>query len=169
MEKTTSTTERSQSIQELAKSIEGIRFAMFSTHGADGHIHSRPMTTQEAEFDGELWFFSSADSQVVREIEANPSVNVAYADEDKGLWVSLAGKASVLQDLAKQKELYTPMVKAYFPDGYDDPNLCLIQVEVEEAECWDTPQSKLVRVFNLVKAAVTGKRDDQGQHQKINL
>ncbi|MER3553460.1 MAG: general stress protein [Meiothermus sp.] len=163
------TISRENAIPELAGKIEGIRFAMFTTQTADGHLRSRPMTTQEAEFDGDLWFFTSVQQELVDEIQANPAVGVVYADDDKGLWVSMMGQASVLRDEAKMKELYNPAVKAYFPDGLEDPDLRLIKVEVDQAEYWEAPHSKAARLFNLAKAALTGKRDHQGEHGKIKL
>jgi general stress protein 26 len=41
----------------LADKIKDVRIAMMTTAEADGTMHSRPMATQEKEFDGDLWFF----------------------------------------------------------------------------------------------------------------
>lgn len=163
------TLSRENAIPELARKIEGIRFAMFTTRASDGHLHSRPMTTQEAEFDGDLWFFTSVQQELVEELEADPAVNVAYADDGKGLWVSMMGQARVTRDGAKMKELYNAAVKAYFPGGLEDPDLRLIKVEVDQAEYWEAPHSKAARLFSLAKAAATGTRDRQGEHGKVNL
>jgi general stress protein 26 len=163
------TLQREQAIPELARKIEGIRFAMFTTQTADSHLRSRPMTTVEAEFDGDLWFFTSVKQELVDEVQANPQVLVAYANDDKGLWVAMTGQARVLRNEAKMKELFNPAVKAYFPDGLEDPDLRLIHVEVNRAEYWEAPHSKAVRLFNLAKAALTGQRDRQGEHGKVEL
>ena len=40
-------------------------FAMLVTMSPDGTHHSRPMTVQEAEFDGDLWFFADDTSSYV--------------------------------------------------------------------------------------------------------
>ena len=47
-----------EAIQKLAKMIEDIDFAMLTTVQPDGTLRSRPMSTQRAEFDGTLWFFT---------------------------------------------------------------------------------------------------------------
>lgn len=161
--------EREHAIPELAPKIKGIRFAMFTTQTAYGHPCSRPMTTVEAVFEGDLWFFTGMKQELVDEVQANSRVLVAYADDNKDLWVSMTGRASVLRDEAKMKELFNPAVKAYFPDGLEDPDLRLIHVEVERAEYWEAPHSKAVRLFNLAKAALTGQRDRQGEHGKVEL
>jgi general stress protein 26 len=159
---------REEAIRDLAKRIKGIRFALLTTHGEGGRLLSRPMTTIEAEFDGELWFFTGADTEVAREIQTHPEVNVAYTD-NQSLWISVSGKAHVLRDEAKMQELWNPAVKAYFPDGLEDPNLRLIRIDAEWAEYWDAPASKLVQAFNIAKAVITGKRDKQGEHGEVEL
>ena len=38
---------------------------MFTSHGRDGHLFSRPMALQEHNFDGTLWFFARNDLRKV--------------------------------------------------------------------------------------------------------
>ena len=62
--------------------IKDIKFAMFTAHASDGHMHSRPMTTQNKSDDraNVLWFFMSRSSEPVLDIARDASVNVAYAE-----------------------------------------------------------------------------------------
>ena len=62
--------------------IKDIRFAMFTTrHGSNGHLHARPMTTQNKALDDDsLWFFMSKKGDPVDDLKADPTVNVVYAD-----------------------------------------------------------------------------------------
>ena len=50
--------------------IKDIKFAMFTAHASDGHMHSRPMTTQNRSDDraNVLWFFMSRSSEPVLDI-----------------------------------------------------------------------------------------------------
>ena len=48
---------RKESIEKLKDLIERIDFCMLTTID-EGHLHSRPMSTQQFEFDGDLWFFT---------------------------------------------------------------------------------------------------------------
>ena len=55
-------TDTAASRDKLWTMIKDIKFAMFTTrHGSNGHLHSRPMTTQNKELgaDDSLWFFMS--------------------------------------------------------------------------------------------------------------
>ena len=51
-------TGQSDDIQKLCDLIKGIKITMMTTVEEDGTLHSRPRGTQEAEFDGDLWFFT---------------------------------------------------------------------------------------------------------------
>jgi general stress protein 26 len=134
-----------------------------------GVLRSRPMQTQEAEFDGDLWFFTSTDTHKTDEIEKDNRVNVAYASPNDNTYVSVSGTAALVNDKEKIEELWNPILKAWFPKGLDDPTLILLKVSVEQAGYWDSSSSAVVQVVGFVKALVTGERADGGDHGRVNL
>ena len=147
----------SSDVQRLAEKIKGIRVAMMTTVDTDGYIRSRPMATQEAEFDGTLWFFTKEHTGKVASIENDQHINVTYADDKKNLWISVTGRASLVRDKEKIRELWKPTLKAWFPDGVDDPELALIRVDVEGAQMWDSPSGKLVTLAGFAKSILRGR------------
>ena len=159
---------RQESIEKLKTLIEDIDFAMLTTING-GQLRSRPMSTQKYESDNELWFFTSDQTHKVEEIKADNRVNVAYAEPDDNVYVSVSGRAALVKDRAKIEELWNPVLKAWFPDGLEDPTLSLLKVTIEEAEYWDSPNSKLVQIAGFVKALVTGQSADGGDNKKISL
>ena len=159
---------REESIAKLKELINDIDFAMLTTING-GHLRSRPMSTQEYEGSDTLWFFTSDETHKVDEIEADNRVNVAYSRPDDNVYVSISGRASVSKDRAKMEELWNPILKAWFPDGLEDPTLCLLKVNIEEAEYWDSPNSKLVQLAGFVKAIVTGKPAEGGEYGRVSL
>jgi general stress protein 26 len=136
---------------------------------ANGKLRSRPMSTQEMDENGDLWFFTSDETHKVDEIEADDRVLVAYSAPDDNTYVSVFGHAKVSRDQAKIDELWNPVHKAWFPEGKDDPHLCLLKITIEEVEYWDSPNSKLVELAGFVKALVTGQEADGGDYGKIKL
>ncbi len=160
---------RAEAIEKLNDLIEDIDFAMLTTVDTDGVLRSRPMSTQEAEFDGTLWFFTSDKTHKVEEIERDNRVNASYAAPEDNAYVSVSGTASIVKDKAKMEELWNPILKAWFPKGLDDPNICLLKVDVEQAEYWDSPSSTIVQIVGFVKALVSGQRASGGENEKINL
>ncbi|HYO82763.1 MAG TPA: pyridoxamine 5'-phosphate oxidase family protein [Bryobacteraceae bacterium] len=160
-----------ENVRKLGELIKGIRVAMFTTIEPDGSLRSRPMYTQDVEFDGQLWFFTWLDTAKVSEISREQHVNVSYSSPSDERYVSLSGRARLVQDPAKAKELWNPALKAWFPKGLDDPNLGLILVDAEKAEYWDSPSSKLVQMIGFAKAVTTGKSyaDEATDHQRVKL
>jgi general stress protein 26 len=161
-------TDNNENIKKLRELIKDIRFAMLTTVEEDGTLRSRPMATQETEFDGELWFFTNANSPKVDEVQHEQHVNVSYANPDKQKYVSISGRAQLMGDRKKIEELWNPLYKAWFPKGLDDPDLALLKVSVDQAEYWDSPSSAVVRLVGFVKALTTGKPYSGGENEKIN-
>ncbi|MGB8507296.1 MAG: pyridoxamine 5'-phosphate oxidase family protein [Pyrinomonadaceae bacterium] len=161
--------DRDESVRKLGELIKDIEFAMLTTAEADGTLRSRPMATQEVEFDGDIYFFTHAHSPKTDEIERERHVNVSYARPEANRYVSVSGRASLSRDRAKIEELWNPILKAWFPKGLDDPELALLKVSVESAEYWDAPDGKVVQIVGFVKALVTGEPYKPGENEKINL
>ncbi len=162
-------TDHSERIKKLSEMIKDIEIAMLTTAEPDGTLRSRPMATQKFEFDGDLWFFTRASSPKVDEIEQEHRVNVSYAAPDKQRYVSVSGRARLVRDKSKIKELWSPVLKAWFPEGLDDPDLALLKVSVEQAEYWDSPSSTVAHLVGFVKAVATGTTYQPGENEKLNL
>jgi general stress protein 26 len=149
---------RDEMVAKVAELIKDIKIAMMTTEAEDGLLHSRPMATQNTEFDGTLWFLTGQSTGKVSEIDWNPEVNLSYAEPSATRFVSVSGTAEIVDDRAKMAELWSDIYKAWFPQGLDDPDLCLMRVEVSFAEYWDVPSGKMVQVFGFLKAIATGER-----------
>jgi general stress protein 26 len=158
IDKTPENMTRDQMVAKVAGLIKDINIAMLTTEAEDGLLHSRPMATQKMEFDGTLWFFTGLNTGMVSEIDWNPEVNLSYAQPSDTRYVSVSGTAEVVNDRAKMEELWNDIYKAWFPQGLDDPDLCLLRVEATFAEYWDVPSGKMVQVFGFLKALATGER-----------
>ncbi|WP_026899194.1 pyridoxamine 5'-phosphate oxidase family protein [Daejeonella oryzae] len=156
-------------IQMLADKIKDVKLCMLATINEEGKIHSRPMYTQPIKEDGLIWFFIDIKSHKVDEIRKNPIVNLNYSDPGKDLFISASGVASVNQDKAKIDELWNPFLKAWFPEGKDDPSVALLKVDLDQAEIWDTPDTKISQLIGFVKATITGTEYHPGENVKINL
>ncbi|MFI5933315.1 pyridoxamine 5'-phosphate oxidase family protein [Actinoplanes sp. NPDC051494] len=156
--------------EKLKELVKDARIGMLTTMTATGKHVSRPMALQEVEFDGDLWFFTYSDADLVAEIRVNPQVNVSFSDPKQHAWTSVSGAAVQTDDRAKAEQLWNPMLKAWFPEGLDTPNLTLVKVNTESAEYWEAAHSsKVVTLFGYAKAAVTGKTPDAGENETVQL
>jgi general stress protein 26 len=129
------------------------------------------MATQQREFDGGLWFFTALHSAKVDEVRQNQHVNLSYANPDDHRYVSVSGTAEIVRDRNRAEELWSPIYRAWFPKGLDDPELALMRVTVEKAEYWDSSSSAMVQLIGFAKAMASGKRyeADRGEHGKVTF
>lgn len=156
-----------EKIEVMRELIKDIDIAMLTTMDQDGTLRSRPMGTQQTEFDGDLWFFTRVDTGKVAEIQRDSQVNVSYAKPGDNRYVSVSGRATLLNDQAKMDELWDPIYKVYFPEGRDDPRLRLIKVHVDKAEYWQS-EDLISTIIGFAKA-MAGQESDIGENEKIEL
>jgi general stress protein 26 len=156
-----------ENVEKLRELIKDIDFCMLTTVDGDGGLRSRPMSTQQAEFDGDLWFITTNDTGKAYEIKGDSRVNVSYAQPDKQRYISVSGTAALVNDRAKIDEFWSPIYKIYFPEGKDDPNLRLIKVKVVKAEYWES--KGLIPTVIAFAQAMAGKESEIGENEKLNL
>lgn len=156
----------------LWKLIKDIRFGMLTHRTSTGMLHAHPLTTQNKTFDAkaELYFFISQKGELYERLLTDGEVNLSYADPGDDSYVSLSGQARFSDDPALKEALWSPMAKAWFPGGVNDPDLALLAVRVRHAEYWDVDESKMVQLFKMAKAAMTGEPPrDLGEHKELSL
>ena len=161
--------EQQENLQKLIEKIKDIKITMMTTMEEDGSLRSRPMRHSEVKDDGAIWFFTEYISGKSQEIKNDSHVNLGYSKPDDEVYVSVSGRATLSRDKAKIDELWSPVLKAWFPNGKDDPNIGLIRVSIDKAEYWDSPSSTMVHLYGMAKAVLTGERADPGENKKINL
>ncbi|MFK7936673.1 MAG: pyridoxamine 5'-phosphate oxidase family protein, partial [Saprospiraceae bacterium] len=62
--------------------------------------------------------------------------------------------------------------KAWFPEGIDSPRLALVEVKAISAVYWDSSSSKIVQLFNMGRAILTGQRHSKvssSEHATVEL
>ncbi len=164
---TTDPVPHDEAVTTLVGHMEDIRTVMVTTVTADGSLASRPMTVQEVEPNGNLWFIGSQGSDMVAEIRADDRVNVAFASSSD--FVSLAGRARVTRDLEKVKELWDRPTDAWFEDGPTDDDVALVHVDADSAQYWDTPGQVATLVAMLKSSLTDDGNPDIGESAEVDL
>lgn len=163
-----SETTREEAIKIMAGIVKDVKFAMLTTTTTDGHLHSRPMTTQEKEYNGDLWFIGSKETEAVSDMRARPQVNVSFSNPGKGVYLSVNGTAELVSDKAKLDELWSDAYKIYFLDGKDDPSIQLIKVNANGAEFWES-DGKVRTLFQVAKGLIKREEPDLGKNDTVKL
>ncbi|CAF0731708.1 unnamed protein product [Adineta steineri] len=157
--------------KKLFELIKDIRYAMITTTESDHSLRARPMASRQADdWDGTLWFFTKKSSPKVKEAKQNhDQVNVSFSDPNKMSFVSVSGKAELVEDKDKLKELWSSYLKVFFPQGLNDPDLALLKVTVNYGEYWDSPSNTMVQLYAMAKAAVTKNPKALGENKKVDI
>ena len=146
--------------ERLWSLVKDIRFAMFTVrHPASGHLHSRPMTTQNSRLDEDssLWFFMSRRGEPVQELMADGQVNVAYADPSADRYVSVSGTAAVVVPALVPVLVLSPVPVSGIV--VPSPLLLLVPVPVAVAVAPAADQALRVAEGGLAVAAVGAGHD----------
>lgn len=155
--------------QKVYDMIKDVRVAMMTTIDTDGSLRSRPMYSMKPDERGDLWFFTRASAHKTDEIDQEHRVNLAYAEPDDQNYVSVSGYAQIVRDRGRIDQFWSEPLRAWFPQGKDDPDIALVKVRPEKAEYWDSPSSTLVHMVGYAKAALTGKPPHPGDNAKVDL
>lgn len=150
-------------VWELAKRI-GI--AMFVTW--DGkEQRARPLAATVEKDEGAIYFLIDVNGEKDDQLAEFPHVSVSFADHKHSKYVALSGKATVSNDRARIKELWTPFAKAWW-DSPEDPAIRVIKMVPQDAELWDSP-GRIVTTLSMLTAAVTGRSPKIGENAKVVL
>src|SRR5262249_3879290 len=145
---------REREIGNMRGWMQGIPYCMLTTIGTTGELRSRPMTLQQGEFTGELWFFASRNCDAAVEIRRDARVNVTFCAADGDHFISASGRGRVVDDAAQKHELWNPLPEKWFPNGKDDPEVILIKMEVETSEYWESSTGTVAHLSHLAPAAL---------------
>ena len=166
MEKNLDNTEALKKFKHL---VDDIKTCMFITNTAGINEHTRPMATIEVEDDGTLWFYTDVRSVKVEEVADQHTVHLVYAHPGKSVYLDVWGRATVITDRQQIVDKWSPIVKAWFPDGITDPNLALLKVQPQETYYWEAESGKMVQFFKMAASIVAGKRLAEGAEGSLNI
>lgn len=158
-----------EALARVKELVEDIDITMLTTTDADGRLVSRPMSTRRMDEHGDIWFFTADDTKKVDEAESHREVGLAYCDAKGMRYVSVAGRAEVVEDRALMEQLYTPSLDVWFEDGLDTPDIALLRVTPELTEFWEPAKGKVAMAAGMLAALVRRDTpdDDLMNHGRI--
>lgn len=159
-----------EAVEKLKELAEDIRFCLFATDLNEKPIPSRPMTVQEVDTEGNIWFLSSAESDKNESLMQDPKVQLFFQKPSDQKYLSVYGHAYIYTDRATIEEKWSKMANAWF-DGKDDPNVTVLRIAPEQCYYWDTKAGNLVSFLTFAAAAISGTKADNsdGVEGKLNI
>ena len=147
---------------EKIKELAGQAKTCFFITGfkARGPVATRPMSVQKIDSEGNLWFLSANDSHKNAEIKKDPHVQLMFQGSAHSDYLNLYGRATITTDKKKIKELWEPIVKAWFTEGVDDPRITVIKVVPSDGYYWDNKHGNAIAYIKMLAGAAIGKTLD---------
>ena len=131
------------SLDDISEKMRDIDFAILSTRTDEGAIAGRPMSNnRQVDFNGDSYFFTLDSTRTVADIRREPQVGLGYQGKSgalgmKPFFITLEGRAELIQDKAQFAEHWTKDLDAWFKEGIDTPGLTLIKVRASRLHYWD--------------------------------
>lgn len=162
---------KEEGIKKLKELAENVRICMFCTELEHQPISARPMSLQEVDKDGNLWFISDKESNKNFEIKEDKRVQLFFSNKGDYEFLSVYGEAYIYTDQSTIEDKWSSFANAWFEEGKEDPNVSIIRVQPSQTYYWDTKAGKMVSFLTLAWAAVTGNKTDNsdGIEGTINL
>lgn len=158
-----------EAIEKLKQLAEDADICHFVTNLSNLPLSSRPMSTQEVDEEGNIWFMSRNTSDKNIDITKDNHVQLFYSNNGSAEYLSIYGTAEISTDRAKIKELWQPIAKAWFNEGEDDPSITLLKVTPLDAYYWDTKDNKMISLIKYAVSAITGKEINAGIEGTLNV
>ena len=169
--------------QYLAQIVAQFRTAMLVNVSRDGRHRARPLTIANrdanepapaapggAQSPQQVSFITSRSNGLVEDLQSEPSICVTMQDGQK--FVCLAGTARINEDRERLCGLWSSAFDLWFRAGPDDPEVALIDCNIDFAEYWDGSGIAGVRlVAEAVRARASGDTSDprrMGRHGELD-
>lgn len=147
--------------------IKEIGVAMLVTHDDEIGIHARPMQLVQNDYDGKIWFYTDTSDEKAFEIAKDREVCLVFSCPENDTYVSMTGRAKLIQDQSKIDQYWGLFVDAWFPNGKDSPEVGMIEIKINKGEHWDSDNSALVQGFKMLKASLLDQKPDLGKNEKF--
>jgi len=124
-------------LQFVSERMKDIDFCMMNTmKESDRGLDSRPMSNNaEVTFTGSSYFFTSDDSDVVKQLKKNDAVSLSFCGADHE-FIHLDGKAHISTEKSEMKPHWNESLTQWFLEGLDTPGVCMISVNAHTIKYW---------------------------------
>ena len=159
----------SEAIKKFKSLVEEVHVCMFTTMDEQSQLSSRPMLTTSIDDEANVWFFTNEFSEKINEVSKDNVVHLIYSHPVKNIYAEVKGSCSLVIDRKKMEELWDPKLKHWFPEGIEDPKLCLVKVSTETAHYWNHSTSKMGLLFQMIRSITKGDKYKESEKGQLDL
>jgi general stress protein 26 len=149
-----------EAVERVRETVKKTETCFFCTALGGGPEAARPMSVQEVDDSGTLWFLSASDSHKNVDLERSPAVQLFFQGSEHSGFMTLNGTARVTRDRARIEALWKPIFKTWFTEGIDDPRITAIAVSPTSGHYWDNKHGDAVAGVKMLLGAALGRTLD---------
>lgn len=144
-------------VERIKRTVHDSPNCFFCSRDPDkDRLSARPMNVRKVDDEGSLWFLAASDSCLIKQLEADNSVNLFFQGSKHAEFLQLDGVAMTTQDEHSIDELWEPILKTWFTEGPRDPRIVVIQVAPHRGHYWDQKHGGLVAGTKMMIGAMLG-------------
>ncbi|MHA4895858.1 pyridoxamine 5'-phosphate oxidase family protein [Pedobacter sp. PWIIR3] len=157
-----------EALEKIKEIISQTDTCFFCTEAATGPSNGvRPMSIQQVDDEGNLWIVIANDSHTHEEIGLDSRVKLYFQASKHSDFLYFTADAELVDDKAKVKELWSPLMKTWFTEGEDDPRIALVKITPSDGYYWDNKHGNFVAGVKMLVGAAIGKTLDDSIEGKI--
>lgn len=159
-----------EGIEKIKELVNHIDIAMMHTFPKDeNYPYGTPMSRQEVDENGIIWFLVSIESQTAKNITQNNKVSLSFSHVSDYKFLKVDGIGELLVDQERIDKYWNKFVEVYFEKGKEDPSIRILKVTPDDVFYWDTKTNKIMTFLHVATAAITGQKIDIGKEGEINI
>lgn len=156
-------------VKKIKALVDKASSCFFCTEiGTGKQFQTRPMSVQDVDDEGNIWFLSASDSHLNQQVSAVNKVQLLFQGSAHAGFLAIDGNATISRDKAKIKEFWGPLLKTWFTEGEDDPRITVIKVETTGGYYWDNKHGAAVALVKMAVGALVGQTLDDSIEGKLN-
>jgi general stress protein 26 len=145
--------------------VDKVAMPLAITVGPQGEANARVVQTSKLSDDWTLRFMTDRRSRKAQEIGRTGRMTLAYQCDAENSYVTLVGRARIIDDVAVKKAIWNPASYKWHPGGPTDPNVVLIDFIADRIELWSSTHAVTPDpTKGLWAAAVSRERDGWRSH-----
>jgi general stress protein 26 len=132
-----SETQITEFLNAARETIAAVPICWLVTRSLEGGTNARAVNSSPGSAGSDEWtrrFLVRKSSRKVGEMKSAPLITLAFQHPSGDRYVALGGRATIIDDIAEMRTLWSTDLDAHFPPGFADANMIVIQVDVDQIE-----------------------------------
>jgi general stress protein 26 len=119
--------------------IDAVPSCLAITVNRSGDANARVVNPSKLTGEWTVRFMTDRRTRKIAEVEQSGRMTLVYQHDAGGAYVSLVGRAAVIDDVGVKSAIWQPASFKWHPGGPTDPNVVLVEFTAERIETWNSP------------------------------